>query len=613
MDRLSTLEEIVGFLGPLSRRAFLKRSSAVVAIPAMTSLLAACGGDSDDSGDSGDEGDKPQATSTTGTRASIPTVSIQSNATPTGEAEPDATETDTEATEAPEETPSSDTSDSGDTPTQGGTLIVQGNQEISSLHPDDAGATVHWVIVANLHDGLVEVDKDYRLEPILAESFEISDDGLEYTFVLREGVLFHDGEEFTSADVKYTFEWYADPESAALLGNNFAALDSVETPDDYTAVVKLSAVDASFLLLAGTTFILPEHHHGQVGKEGYAANPIGTGPFKLKEWRAAEFTELEAFDDYFRGRPNIDIYRETNVPEESVRAIALETGESHNSVWPLTAQDNLRLMEDDRFIALRAPALSNNHFPLNNTKPALAEKEVRQAMMFALNRDRMVDDLEQGLAVKATSNLSPGLELYYEPDVKDYPYDPEQAIALLDGAGWVPGDGGIREKDGVRLSFTCTVITGDQRNRGKAEVAQADLAAVGVEMKIEEQPVASILAGFDSGDLDASIFNWTYGGASGEPDARTSLKTGSARNFSQYSNPRVDELLDAGVATADTEERQAIYSEIQQLVAEDVPFLYIMFWEWIEIWSKKVKGLPESIVNTNAPYRLIYTYWLEEE
>jgi peptide/nickel transport system substrate-binding protein len=242
----------------------------------------------------------------------------------------------------------------------------------------------------------------------------------------------------------------------------------------------------------------------------------------------------------------------------------------------------------------------------------MAEKEVRQAMMFAMNRDRMVEDLEQGLAVKATSNLSPGLQFYYEPDVKQYPYDPEQALALLDAAGWIPGGDGIREKNGERLSFVCTVITGDQRNRGKAEVAQADLAEVGIEMQIEEQPVASILAGFGTGEVEASIFNWTYGGGSGEPDARTSLKTGAARNFSKYSNPLVDELLDQGVATTDPDERKAIYSEIQKIVAEDVPFLYVMFWEWIEIWSTRVKGLPESIVNTNAPYRLIYTYWLED-
>ncbi len=590
-----------------TRRGFLRRSAITIAVPAFASLLAACGGDEDD---------EPEEPASTPTPANFPTVNTGGSASPTAATSASPATGDTPATGAsPEaaETPTSAPTGSGNTPTQGGTLTIQGNQEIASLHPDDAGPTVHWVIVSNLHDGLVEIDVNYELQPILAETFEVSGDGQTYTFSLREGVMFHDGEEFTSDDVKYTFEWYANPDNAAVIGNNFVSLAGVETPDPYTAIITLKQTDAAFLVLAGTTFMLPEHYHSEVGKEGYASAPIGTGPFKLQDWRPAEVTILEANDDYFRGRPNIDIYQETNVPEESVRTIALETGESDNSVWPLTAQDNLRLMEDDRFVVLRAPALSNNHFPIDNTKPAMSEKEVRQAMMFAMNRDRMVEDLEQGLAVKATSNLSPGLQFYYEPDVKQYPYDPEQAIALLDAAGWVPGGDGVREKNGERLSFVCTVITGDQRNRGKAEVAQADLADVGIEMKIEEQPVASILAGFGTGDVEASIFNWTYGGGSGEPDARTSLKTGAARNFSKYSNPRVDELLDLGVATTDPEERKAVYSEIQKIVAEDVPFLYVMFWEWIEIWSKRVKGLPESIVNTQAPYRLIYTYWLEDE
>lgn len=595
----------------LSRRGFLSRTAIAVSVPIFGSLLTACGDDDDDESEAGP--------TPTPTQAAIPTVD-RGDDEPTEEESGGAEETpedegDREVTATPQqEAEATSTSNNSDTDSlrQGGTLTVQGNQEIASLHPDDAGPTVHWVIVANLHDGLIEVDKDYQLQPILAESWEIAPDGKSYTFHLNQGVPFHDGEEFTSDDVKHTFEWYANPDNAAVNGNNFVSLDSVDAPDPYTAVMTMKQVDAAFLVLACTTFILPEHHHGEIGKEAYGADPIGTGPFRLREWRAAEVTELEAFDDYFRGRPNIDIYRETNVPEESVRAIALETGESDNSVWPLTAEDNLRLMDDDRFTVLRAPALSNNHFPIDNTRPALAEKEVRQAMLYAINRDRMIEDLEKGLAVKATSNLSPGLQFYYEPDVKQYPYDPDMARQLLDEAGWEVGGDGVRSKDGTRLSFTCTVITGDQRNRGKAEVAQADLAEVGIEMLIEEAPVASILAGFSSGEVEASIFNWTYGGSFGEPDARTSLKTGAARNFSKYSNPRVDELLDAGVSTTDPEERREIYSEVQKLVAEDVPFLYIMFWEWIEVWSSRVKGLPDSIVNTGAPYRLIYTYWLED-
>lgn len=583
MGRVSALDRILRNGQPVTRRMILKRAlAASAAVPALTSMLAACGGTPSVA---------PTAPSVPPTQASIPTVSQKGAGTSTSSTQVSATT-------------------SGPAPKQGGTLVVQGNQEVASLHPDDAGPLVQYVIVANLHDPLVQVDKDFQLQPVLAKSYEISTDGLTYTFRLQQGVKFHDGQEFTSKDVKYTFEWYADPANAAINGANFAGISSVETPDPYTAVIKRKTVNAAFMVNAATTFILPEHYHSKVGKAGYAAAPIGTGPFKLKEWKAAQQTTLVAFDDYFRGRPHIDVYQETNVPEESVRTIALQTGESDNSSWPLTAEENLQLMKDPRFLTLRAQNVAVNLIPLNLDKPALADKAVRQAMMYAIDRDGMVKDLEKGLAVKATSNLAPSLKFYYEPDVKQYPYDPNQAKSLLDAAGWKPGPGGIRAKDGVQLSFTCTIISGDQRNRSKAVLAQAGLANVGIEMKIGEQPVAAILEGLRKGSLEASMFNWTYGGSNGEPDARTTLRSDGASNFSHFKNARVDQLVDAGVATVVPEERQKVYSEIQKIVAEEVPFLYLMYWDWIEVWNKRVKGVPDSVANLSAPYRLIYTYSL---
>lgn len=582
MERVSALDKILRNGQPMTRRMILKRAlAATAAVPALTSMLAACGGTPSSA---------PTAPGVPPTQASIPTVSQKSAGTSASSTQVSPT--------------------TSGAVKQGGTLVVQGNQEVASLHPDDAGPLVQYVIVANLHDPLVQVDKDFQLQPVLAKSYEISTDGLSYTFHLQQGVKFHDGQEFTSKDVKYTFEWYADPANAAINGANFAGISSVETPDPYTAVIKRKTVNAAFMVNAATTFILPEHYHSKVGKAGYAAAPIGTGPFKLKEWKAAQQTTLVAFDDYFRGRPHIDVYQETNVPEESVRTIALQTGESDNSSWPLTAEENLQLMKDPRFLTLRAQNVAVNLIPLNLDKPALADKSVRQAMMYAIDRDGMVKDLEKGLAVKATSNLAPSLKFYYEPNVKQYSYDPNQAKSLLDAAGWKPGPGGIRAKDGVQLSFTCTIISGDQRNRSKAVLAQAGLANVGIEMKIGEQPVAAILEGLRKGSLEASMFNWTYGGSNGEPDARTTLRSDGASNFSHFKNARVDQLVDAGVATVVPEERKQAYSEIQKIVAEEVPFLYLMYWDWIEVWNKRVKGVPDSVANLSAPYQSIYTYSL---
>src|SRR5690606_27809824 len=160
------------------------------------------------------------------------------------------------------------------------------------------------------------------------------------------------------------------------------------------------------------------------------------------------------------GRPMRDGIREDIVPEASARAIALETGEADTSVWSLVTEDNIRFRDDPNFVAFITSSPSLNHSPMNNQHPGITDKNVRRARMFAIDRDDIVNNLWQGLAVKAPANLSPALDFYYEPDVKQYDYDPAMAEQLLEEAGWVMGDDGVREKDGVRCAFTCTVISG---------------------------------------------------------------------------------------------------------------------------------------------------------
>ena len=493
---------------------------------------------------------------------------------------------------------------------QGGTVILMGHQEVSGLSPDNSGPDVEWVMVANIHNALVELDYNLVLEPVLAESYEVAEDGLTYTFKLRQGVKFHDGTEFTAKDVKYTYDYYRDPENATTIVGNFLGVDRVETPDDYTVVVHMSEVNAAFMVNGATTFIVQSEYHKEVGEDTYKTAPIGTGAFKLKEWRPAEYTELEAFDDHFRGRPNIDFLREDIVPEPSVRTIALETGEAHSAVWPLLVEDNLRLAQDPNFKVFRTSWSSIKHFPLNNSLPQLSDKRVRQAMMYALDRQQIIDDIWSGAASLAHSNLSPKYDFYYNTDLKQYEYDPEKAEALLDEAGWKVGADGIREKDGEKLSFTVTVITGDQARRPIAEVAQQYLAAVGIEIEIEEAPVASILQALRECTMDASIFNWTYGDL--DPDPFATLHSDGGNNFTCISNPRLDELIEKGVQIVDPEERRPIYYEIQEIFVEEVPVLYIMVDDGYAVFSAKVKGLPESVLDSTSLYRTARLWWLEE-
>jgi len=496
-------------------------------------------------------------------------------------------------------------------PRRGGTVRVMGHQEVSSLSPDDDAPSVHWVMTTQLHNALLEGNEYNVIEKVLAENYTVSKDGLTYTFKLRRGVKFHDGSEFTAEDVKYTYEWYMNPANAANNAINFKSVDRVEVPDKYTVVVKMKEPFAPFLVNTATTFIYSAKYHGRIGEKAYKSQPMGTGPFKLREWRPAEYTIVEAFDQHFRGRPHIDFFRQDVVPEPSVRAIALRTGTSDSATWPLLVEDNLRFEQDPNYVVFRTPSTGVNHFPINNKLPQLSDKRVRQAMMHAIDRQRLIDDVFRGTAQIAHSIYPPSMRTWYDRGVKVYPYDPARARSLLEEAGWRMGPGNVRTKDGQRLSFTCAVITGDRARRPEAEIAQQDLAAVGIEMRIVERPVATILEQLPKGQLDASLFNWTYNSGALEPDPQSTLKTGGVRNFASYSNPRMDQLLDQGLRETDVKKRQKIYQEVQRIFVEDVPVLYIMYWDWFNVFTKRIKGLPAKPETAFEIYRNAYKWWIE--
>lgn len=612
MSRASTLTALMRHTATTSRRAFLKRSVLMgTSVPIVGSLLAACGGEEDNT-----EPSPVRTPFLPPERVEVPTTDtgVESNTpaaeqnTPVSEVTPtvEASGPDEETAEAEETAESADNQ-----PSQGGTFVALGHHQISSLSPDDWGPSVHFFIVGNIHEPLLRLDPWFTLIPALSESFEVSDDGLTYTFTMREGLTFHEGEEFTPDDVKYTYDFRRDPANEAVTANDFAAIASIDTPGEATVVVNLSEPNAAFLTRAGQAGIVSQSYHREIGEDAYKLAPNGLGPFKLSE-RRDEYTECEAFDEYWQGRPYLDRIRENIVPEASVRAIALETGEADTSVWALLPADQIRFRDDPNFTTFVTSSVAVNHFPMNNDHPVLSEKAVRQAMMYAIDRDDIVNNLWQGLAVKATANLSPAIEFYYEPDVKMYNYDPETAMRMLDEAGWLMGVDGVRARDGQRCGCTCTLIAGDEARTAEAERVQSYLLAVGIEMLIEEADLESIQEGQRDGSTDMSLYNWSYGGDSGEPDGSDTLLSDAPNNWSHWKNQRVDELCALGLTESDPDLRKVIYSEIQKIVAEEVPFLFIQFWDWLNIFNPRIKGLPEDPLEGDAIYQMANTFWIDE-
>jgi len=496
-------------------------------------------------------------------------------------------------------------------PVRGGSFVTLGHQEISGLSPENADATVVWVAVAQIFDPLYTVNEMFELQPVLAESYEPSADGKTYTFRLREGVKFHNGADFTSADVKYTYDWIKDPANASTRGSSLELVESVEAPDPVTVIVKLSAADVTFMVNVATQMIYPAAYHRETGEEAFAGKPVGTGPYTVKEWIPAQRTALAAYEQYFQGRPNFDEVRIDVVPEAGGRMAALETGQADNSIWSLNAEDNIILEESGNYTIYKVLNNAVNHFVLNNEHPFLSDVNVRKALLHATDRQAFIDDVFQGQAVLATSNLSPNVEKFYNPDVPTYEYSPDKARQLLDQAGWVVGSDGIRTKNGQRAAFTLMVVQGDSQRRPEAELAQQWYKEIGVDMQIQEAPVSEILSGMVDGTYDAALFNWVYGGGSGEPDTRDTLATNGANNFSHFSNPEVDELLLRGIQEQDEAARIQIYNRIQEIVAENVPFLYFLHLQGYSFWSNSIKGLPEpeNVLNADNLYPQLYRFW----
>lgn len=495
----------------------------------------------------------------------------------------------------------------------GGTLKLSGHQSIPGLSPNSSTASVPFVAITQLHNALYELDETITFNPVLAADMpQVSQDGLTYTVPIRSGVMFQDGTTLTSADVKYTYDWHADPANASLFGADLALLTGVDAPDPATVVFRLKQPFAAFLARIGNIYIVPSAYHKQVGDQAYAQKPMGTGAFTVSSFVPDGSSVFDAWDGHFRGRPKVDHLQIDIVPEASVRAEAMRNGDSDNSIWPLTPEDDAALAQDKGFQTFSGLSDGVNHFPLNLQNPILADVRVRQAMMFAIDRQSIVDDVFLGQGQVATSNLSPVSKQYYTDQVTAYPFDPDKAAQLLDAAGLVKGDGDFRSKDGQAVQFFCGIQAGDAARRAEAEVVQQFLQKVGLDMQLKEVPAGTTSDLMRQGKLDMALFNWTYGDVS-DPDASATLSSAGPNNFCHYANPQVDQLLQQGLTALNPEQRVPIYQQIQQIVAQDVPFLFIMIPTFQLHFASRVKGLPTpgEIADLYDMYRKAYLWSLD--
>lgn len=472
---------------------------------------------------------------------------------------------------------------------EGGTIIYDVRQEGSHLVPPFSSFSTVIEPTVAFFSGLTQPGADLTPEPDLAESWEENEDGTHYVFHLREGVTFHDGQPFTANDVKFTWELIAHPEnlSSAQLFSFFQPItgaqafrdgeaeeiEGITVVDDLTVEVTLDQPWAPFLTIGSNQYIVPRHILGEVPvseilEHEYARNPVGTGPFRFVAWQAGDSYIGEAFEDYYAGRPAADtlVLRTSGLDDNGI-ITALRSGELNAGKISLVGLDSL---EGDPSIQIRqGPGLENRYIEFNLAKPLFQDVNVRKALSYALRRQELVDAIWQGRATIYNSPFPYDWDVT-KTDTTLYDNDPEEAARLLDEAGWTLGDDGIREKDGEKFSFTLHTQSQDW-----PLVIQQQWREAGIDAQVEYLDFPTLQSQFYTTEIFDAIAMWVPYSYYTDPHYALPGYFLSANNRNSYENPKSDELIMAAASTVDREERVRLYHEWQEVIAQDVPHLWI--------------------------------------
>ena len=444
---------------------------------------------------------------------------------------------------------------------QGGTLVAAWAQDPVGLDPHITSAYSSFQILENVLDTLVTLDAEQNVVPSLAESWESSEDGLEWTFHLRDGVMFSNGTEMTAQDVVRVYDRMLDPETGSGNAYLLAGVTDVSAPDDSTVVLTLEAPNVALLGHLAVNKSVGIFAEESVEADGTINIPIGTGPFKITDYRPGNLVMLERNEHYWQeGLPYLDAIEVQIITDGSVRRTALVSGDVDWAI-SIPPQSVDALSESEEVVVDETTAGAYWYLGVNTEREPLNDVRVRQALSYALQRDNIVQAATFGIAEPTQDPIpsSSAWAMGYAP----YEYDPERAHQLLEEAGLA---------DGFELELMPT--TQYEESIRIAQVVQQNLQAVGVDATIRTLEWAEWLEEEGAGNYDTYICSWN-GLVDPDDYFYAQHKTGEVVNFTGYSNPRVDELLVEGRRTQGFVERLPIYEEINRIIVDEAPYIYL--------------------------------------
>jgi peptide/nickel transport system substrate-binding protein len=441
---------------------------------------------------------------------------------------------------------------------------------------------------ACMFDALWDMNEAGQFIPNLAvvvptvENGGISSDGLVWKITLKPGVAWSDGQPFTAADVQFTYETIMNPAVAVRSRGGFDLIKTFKIVDDHHIEIELSRPYVPLLWAWQNMHIVPKHllaGEPNINTAAFNTKPIGTGPFLLRTRVAGSHMVYERNPNYHRGPAKVRQFIHKIVPDQLVLYGQAKTGEVDYMALlgvPNDRWDEARKIADRDFMVQNSPNVQFIYF--NCGKPIFSDVRVRKALYIACEMQKSIDDVYFGTYERTLSYLSPA-HWAYNHALKDETPNPERAAKLLDEAGWTMGPDGVRQKNGEKLHFTCSTTAGNPSRQATQALFQQNWKRIGVDMEIRNFPASVVWADYTTkSQFDTLLVAWdpTVGL---DPDytarahsKQIPVKTGSGSNYTQYSNPEVDKLLEAGVSEPNVTARKKIYDRVQEILLDEVPF-----------------------------------------
>jgi peptide/nickel transport system substrate-binding protein len=464
--------------------------------------------------------------------------------------------------------------------------IENESEKLNPLFNDE-----HDDAVFLIFSGLVRFNEKNEAVPDLAKSWDVSPDKLTYTFYLRNDVKWHDGKPFTAEDVKFTIEQILNPKNNAEIKFKFEEIESVEVVDPYQVKIKVKAPFPPLVDVMATGMI-PKHllEGKDINNDAFNQSPVGTGPYKLGEWKKGQYMTLVANKEFYRGAPKNEKAILKFIPNQSVRAVQLETGEIDVALIDPAQMERIGKVADLK--TYRMTTADYRVMMYNMKSPLWQDVRVRQALNYAVNRDAMVKGVLLGWGKPAYGPLQ--LNWANNPNVTKYDYNPEKAKRLLAEAGWTLGADGVFQKDGKRLSFKMTTFAHDPVRVAFINALSTEFKKIGVEAIPDPREKGS----FKIGEMETFLLGW---GSPFDPDDHTyrlfhSSQIKDGWNLQSYKNAQVDDLLLKARTTDDKNERLKLYTEFQNVLASDPPYNFLAYLDAAVVANKNVAGIKEKVL-----------------